>query len=179
MKSEIIEKINEYLHRNKVNEEDQVVYLMVELRKLLDRQGDSGVKSKYPLIRFYSDWIVHTDKKNITSAIRIILNTIESKLTPHPVNDDVEFLLLPEFKSELAMLFKQCNITDVLCEDSDRWRKFVIALTKVLADQPMLDPTKHIKEFRYITRDMNHLSVTIDFKDNRGSITIMIAADTL
>lgn len=177
MQIEIIDKLKKYLLVHQINKEDQVVYVMVELRKLLDRLGDKGDGSKYPLIRFYSDWVVHTEKDIITSAMKNVLHQVEERLDPHPKEDDVSFLLLPEFRNEMIALFEKYGFNNSLFE-SLRWKEYVISLTQVLADQPMIEPTRRIKEFRYITRDKNHLSVSIDFNDG-GSITIVLAEDTL
>ena len=53
-------------------EEWQIVYLLVEIRKILDR----GNNRKYPLLRFYADWAVHTAKDRINSEIKTIMERI-------------------------------------------------------------------------------------------------------
>jgi len=41
MRSYIVEKLNKFLNdRTQINEEFEIVYIMVELRKLLDRERD-------------------------------------------------------------------------------------------------------------------------------------------
>jgi len=55
MTDELLRKLQELLKRRITNEK-QVVYLMVELRKLMDRE-----KYKDPVLRTFSNWVVHTD----------------------------------------------------------------------------------------------------------------------
>ena len=56
---EITDKLNAFLTRHKpLSEEYHVVYLMVEVRKLMDHFDFNA-----PLIRYYADWTVHTEKE--------------------------------------------------------------------------------------------------------------------
>ncbi len=63
----IIEKLDRELHEP-VTTERQVVYILVELRKLMERNGDTG---KYFALNFSCDWGVHT-KLDRTGAARIV-----------------------------------------------------------------------------------------------------------
>lgn len=179
MKAEIVEKLKVYLQTHEINKEDEVVYIMVELRKLLDRHVELGIDDNFHLIRFYCDWTVHTAKNHITPAMKDIIRKIDENLDPYPREDNVAFLLLPEFRNEIKRLFEFSGFDASLYDRSEKWKKFVIALSQVLSDQPMIDPISNIKEFRYITRNNEHISVNIDFKDIRGSITIVVATDTI
>jgi len=92
MKPQIIEKLNKFLENHTpFKEECQAVYLMVELRKLLDREKEDrkNTNEKYfPLIRFYCDWTVHTSKKYKTEAISGVMN----KINEEP--NDIDFQVL-------------------------------------------------------------------------------------
>jgi len=58
-KIEIVEKLNDFLGEHApFMEECHVVYMLVETRKVLDRENNR----KYPILRFYCNWTVHTDK---------------------------------------------------------------------------------------------------------------------
>jgi len=56
MEDQILRKIRAELKRG-ITEECQVVYLLVEIRKLLDRDGKNA--EPYNSLRLYSDWAVH------------------------------------------------------------------------------------------------------------------------
>jgi len=53
----IIEKLNVFVQgHDSLIEECQVVYLMVEIRKILDHDRGAGTVA-FPLLRFYCDWM--------------------------------------------------------------------------------------------------------------------------
>ena len=54
MTGELLEKIHKTLETG-INEEKDLVYLLVETRKLIERK-----KYRDGIIKSYSDWIVHT-----------------------------------------------------------------------------------------------------------------------
>ena len=58
MRDELCLKIQRLLDR-KIRNEMQVVYLLVELRKLMDRE-----QYKDPILRTFSNWVVHTSLEN-------------------------------------------------------------------------------------------------------------------
>jgi len=117
MKTQIVEKLNRFLNEHTpINEEFEVVYLMVELRKLLDIERDQNNKDSYTLVRFHADWTVHTRKDNITEVMKEILGKIDDSLNPLPKNGNINFLLLPEFRKEIAGLFEEYNLPDKFCK---------------------------------------------------------------
>jgi hypothetical protein len=74
---EIVDKLNSFLSTHHTfTEEAQVVYLLIEIRKILDR--DSNMK--YPLLRFYCDWCVHTRKDKITPQIKLIMEQLYTNI---------------------------------------------------------------------------------------------------
>jgi hypothetical protein len=86
MKDELIRKIQDVLGRRITNEK-QVVYLLVELRKLMDRDN-----YKNPVLRTFSNWVVHTSLEvqregstfiltELTSGLLSFTNTRGSRLT--------------------------------------------------------------------------------------------------
>ena len=58
MKPDILAKLAEEL-RHDITSERQAVYALVELRKLMELNGDGGEKSRYYALEFYCDWAVH------------------------------------------------------------------------------------------------------------------------
>jgi hypothetical protein len=54
MTDELVRKIQHLLHR-RIRNEMRVVYLLVELRKLMDRE-----KYNDPILKTMSNWVVHT-----------------------------------------------------------------------------------------------------------------------
>lgn len=71
MKDQLIEKLDCLLAERQTFSEAEVVYVLVESRKLLDRQSADG-ENLFPLVRFYADWSVHTSKDRHLGSIKQI-----------------------------------------------------------------------------------------------------------
>ena len=103
MKLEIVDKLYHFLNSHlPIQEEYEAVYLMVELRKLLDHQ-DAGIPVKsFQIIRFHADWTVHTQKDQNTSHIQAVMDRLAERLNPYPVEGDLSFLSMPQLRSEMV-----------------------------------------------------------------------------
>lgn len=55
--------------QEQISDESQVVYIMVELRKLLEHEQ---VKSRYDIVNFYGNWVVHTKLEQSAIADKIV-----------------------------------------------------------------------------------------------------------
>lgn len=175
MKAQIIDKLKQFLLKHQpFREECGVVYLMVELRKLLDRDKEKNAHSNYSLVRFHADWIVHTRKDRITSAMKKIMSNIDNSIDIYPKNGNIEFLLMPEFRKELFNLLEENGLPNGFCKDNKKWLDFILILTQVLVDQPIINPTENIAEFRYIDIKREGVMANIDFRGSKagGSITL-------
>ena len=173
MRDRIVEKLDTFLKKHSMTEECEVVYLLVELRKILDKDREMG-SDKYSLVRFHADWAVHTKKDRVTPAMREIMTKIEESIDVYPKNGDIRFLLLPEFRNELLQLLKGNNLPHDFCQNDEKWFKFIFALTQVVADQPIINPSDNIAEFRYVDMKKEGIMVTIDFKNRRDGASITL-----
>lgn len=177
MRKQIIEKLANFLgERTIIKEEFEVVYLMVELRKLLDQERELNNSSKYPLVRFHADWVVHTKKEKITNEIKEIITNIGNNIDVYPKNGDVSFLLLPEFRKELTQILKDYQLPHGFCLHDGEWLSFMLVLTQVIADQPIVNPTDDVAEFRYVYVKDEAIMANIDFRGARAgqSITVVL-----
>ncbi len=174
MKVQIIEKLKKFLTEHPMKEECEVVYLLVELRKLLDREKEQNKSVTYFLVRFHADWAVHTRKDHITPAMKTIMTKIEKSIDIYPKGGNIDFLLLPEFREELIKLLEKYDLPSKFCKSDSEWMDFMIALTQILADQPIVNPTPNIAEFRYIDMKREGIMANIDFRGTKagGSITL-------
>ena len=83
-REEIIEKLNEFLNNHiPLTEECHAVYLMVEIRKILDHKRTTGQSEDFSLLRFYCDWTVHTEKTKITDNMKKIMDEIFKDAKSH------------------------------------------------------------------------------------------------
>lgn len=175
MKIRIIEKLNQFLNeRPSIKEESEVVYLLVELRKLLDREREDGKLDTFDLVRFHADWVVHTRKDRITPSMEKIMTQIDESIDIYPKNGDINFLLLPAFRKELQQLLSEYALPNEFCKSENSWMDFMLALAQILADQPIINPTDNIEEFRFIDIKREGIMANIDFKGAKAGESITL-----
>jgi len=175
MKEQIVEKLKNFLsERPSITEEFEVVYIMVELRKLLDRERERSASNSYSLVRFHADWALHTRKDHITPAMRKIMNNIDKAINIYPKNGNIDFLLMPEFRKELTKLLEEHDLPNEFCKNDAKWMNFVVALTQILADQPIVNPTDNIAEFRYVDVRKEGIMANIGFRGAKVGRSILL-----
>jgi len=152
---DIIEKLNRFLgEHNPLSEECHVVYLMVEIRKILDHERDTGHKNEYPLLRFYSDWIVHTSKDKITIEMERIINEvfrdiklqIENPNSVRSMTPVMQFAYKQQLEIEMKKFLGEHQLSTSVT-GAEKWVHFVSLLVKVLENQPIKNPTEDVIEF--------------------------------
>ncbi len=77
MRLEIIEKISKELG-NGINTEAQVLYILAEIRKYLDRSNQTE-RNKYKDLYFYSNWVLHSEMDR--GHAKNLLNRFETALS--------------------------------------------------------------------------------------------------
>jgi len=179
MEKDILYKIRRFLTRkNLFDEECHVVYFLVEIRKFLDRLKENNQsKELYSLLRFYCDWIVHTSKIKITPEIKDVMEKID-KFIPkdkkkYPLlasvnQPDIGFVYMDKLRMELEIFLRDYKLPKSLVLDEDKWSLFIQTLTKVLVDQPILNPIENIESFYFEISMPSTVIWTIKFKDERG-----------
>ncbi len=172
-REEIIEKLKNFLLKHKnLNDECGVVYLMVEIRKILEHDNEP----EYKLLRFFCDWTVHTKKdrkmEGIVDIVTEIDNLVSSvdKITTYQNEQILKFFKMKELRKELTQFFASHSLPDDLCKDNHNWSVFVDSLAWVLSGQPIMNPIDTIKSIEIIS-DSGGSSITIDFGKGRGSAT--------
>lgn len=174
MIDEVILKINNYVkpHLGELDE-PLVVYLMVTVRKILDREFKK--RKKFLLLRFYSDWTVHTEKTQNLEIIKEVMDEVDKCVTSRGNTFDVhslKFIFMPELKTEMKELFKQFGLLEELFSEK-KWFNFVDRFAQVLANQPLLDPIPSIKKFEFQPSPDGIRSLDIEFNDKRGHISFI------
>lgn len=172
MKEDMSKKLRDHLSlHDPVTEEAHVVYVMVEVRKLLDRLSDNS--TSYNLIRFYCDWTLHTDKKrnmqHIGEHIRSIYNSAKEHITsgdPMYKNDALqEFYTMKKLREEMLELFTEQDIESTLVNSDVSWKEFWKLLTKVLTDQPIINPIPEVSLFVFESAHERALIPYLEFSN--------------
>ena len=148
MRDAILAKLHEHLREGVCREAD-VVYLLVEIGKYLERRSDDGgvypLTQSFPLLRFYRNWVAHswirkTDPyaspaRQIEAALDVWLRAgsptkaiamIEAAISMEPLRDEVRAFL------------GTASIDLSLTDDQGLWKSCLHLLVGVLSDVPLV-----------------------------------------
>jgi hypothetical protein len=135
----IIEKLALHLGKPVATEPD-VVYLLVELRKMLEHDNTKGT---FPVLNFHCNWVVHTTLSDSAIAEKIVghfdelPNLLENVRNGHlPIPAEMERLINQEqLKKELGECLESYGLPTTVC--SNDWIQFSDALCRVIEDCPL------------------------------------------
>jgi hypothetical protein len=155
----IIDKLDREL-QEPIASERQVVYILVEIRKLMERNNDTD---KYFALNFYCDWAMHT-KLDRLGAGRIVerfnkyQELIElTQCTPDGTvpQADLQFLAqledtlrLRKFRQQFGEYLKGNDLPDDIARDDGAWTNFLSYYFHVIEDCPLVcnAPLDHVRE---------------------------------
>jgi len=141
VRNDIVGKLNRAFDQNNVDEQ-QVVYILVETRKLLEQQNTLG---SFPALKLCIDWAVHP--KLDRSGAKVVLGyfdayeaefqksgvtVAESKLQPL-----LEFMSHRKFREQFIQAVEPHGVrVDRLASD-EFWREFIQQYSAVVQDCPL------------------------------------------
>ena len=172
----IVEKLEHFLRQRKgIRTEAEVVYVLVELRKLLEHDN---TKAKSPVLNFYCNWVVHTKLESSPIADRIIrlmdnLHAYMVSKTNTAISiDDLRALLdQSSLRKELGALLSRCGLPTTFCDDDTNWNRFQRALGAVIQDAPLFvqrdkkQKTRFIESVAFRNKPLEHgLSLNFEWK---------------
>jgi hypothetical protein len=141
MRGDIVEKLNRKLNEP-IREEQQVVYILVEARKLLEQQG---TLENFTGFKLCSDWAVHPKLRG-PAAQQILgyfnayeIERAKSDVTlhafqPEPLQD---FLSLKSFRDEMMAGLSACDVEVGRIATDEFWQPFVQCYMGVIRDCPL------------------------------------------
>jgi hypothetical protein len=141
MKPDIIAKLNTEL-RCSITSERQVVYILVEARKLMEL---TKVKKDFPTLTFCCDWAVHPSLKG-EFAQQIITyfdeyEEIFQKKGLMPKDYDFSNLFSVtkhvDFREQLIKLLTANDVECAQLTDNGRWAEFIELYSNVIQDCPL------------------------------------------
>ncbi len=141
MKAHITAKLSREFEEEIVSER-QVVYILVETRKLLEQQG---VLSNFPALKLCSDWAVHPKLDRGDSLVILKhFDTYEieyqnSRVTvaEFPLEPLHDFMSHKKFRAEFTEALSSYGMkTDSLTQDN-YWQSFIQHYTSVIQDCPL------------------------------------------
>jgi hypothetical protein len=144
VRNDIIEKLKKLLSEG-IRRESDVVYLLVEIRKLLDRNEYAD-----PLLRLFCNWVAHIEISGARSGSSLILKEFD----PEYPNAG-EILRGPahysfySFREHLGNCLLHFGLPTQLVEKNIDWVRFTVLYTLVVGECPILY-TASSEELRYI-----------------------------
>jgi hypothetical protein len=134
----LVDKIEDELNKG-ITTEAQVVYVLVEVRKLMEITDQSA---KYPVLSFYCDWALHS-RMDRSGALRILqyFDTYCDKCIRDPIegaelSTEIDGIIGGEhFREELAAFLKSVHISAIL--ELPQWFVFLELYSRVIIDTPL------------------------------------------
>lgn len=140
---DIVRKLSNELAET-ITSESQVVYILVELRKLLERNALLK-EERFRALRFCCDWTVHSKlDRDTAKMITELFDRYETMYRHEPVGvsqagipELVEFCEHSRFRQQFIAACQTVDITTATISNDDWWRGFLIQFSEVVRDCPI------------------------------------------
>lgn len=170
MTDQILEKLNKHIS-NGINREADVVYLLVQIRKILEREK---IKEKFRSLNLYCDWMLHANitkngtRNQILDRIEEVINLLENlgdknnqdeiiKKIDEAISFDKFYIDLKSFFTEKKLIF----FTD---------EKYIILLRlliEILKDTPLVAEGDRFNFSFTSGNDIHSFHARIELSDKR------------
>ena len=169
MQTAIIEKLQKFLQsHSRFREECEVVYLMVEIKKILECENSNS----YKILRFYRNWAVHNKLNQSTDPLLRRFKNIDFTKSGHEIAREMnskhaDFFKLNDFKNELKGFLENYNLPLDLV--NKYWVSFIKTLLKVIEERPLVfsNSSKTIKCLRLVKDSRGNPCYRFDLVNNR------------
>ena len=140
MTKEIIRKLTAQLNQ-RITTEVQVVYLLVGIRKLIERDHR---REQYPKLNFYCDWVLHSELDR--SGAKAILREFDEAYPllkrgmnlPRELQKKIDDISgMESFEKELTRFLKSYGLPPISLSVDD-WSHFLHLYTRVIQDIPLM-----------------------------------------
>lgn len=142
------------------------MYFMVEVRKIIDHSKSA---KSFPLLKFYADWSVHTEKDRITPEIKAMSEEMYTAIAAeiadpyyarsHDKSPVVAFAYMEGLAREIETFLRDNGLDNPITTQKDNWVSFVSLLVKILEDQPIKKPSQNVKEIVFEPTSVRFLVV--------------------
>jgi hypothetical protein len=159
MRDDIVRKLREQLAQE-VGTECQVVYILCEARKLMEKYGASP---DLLALKLYCHWALHIDlcgKDTVGPFLERIDQFMYDSFDPNghgvsPANQEAirELVYLDSFRNQFRRFLEAYELPNDICSNDGRWGKFLAAYSKVIEDGSLIwkVPTVGLKMIRGMT----------------------------
>ena len=148
MEDELRQKINREL-AEPITSERQVVYLLVEIRKLMDRldqtAGRAAPDPKFRALRFLCNWIAHTDLSSGWAQEPLALfekhadDLLADNSTPAALAEINSILGMERVRNEMCQFFRESKLNrNSLPFNVRQWGTFLRHYVAVVSECPLV-----------------------------------------
>lgn len=172
----IIEKLRIFLQNHtQFNEECEVIYLMVEIRKILECGGKS-----YKTLRFYCNWVLHRElnREKTTKLLSDIFEpNVDLKKSGRESARNIktigrDFFMLKTFRKELGDFLKDHKLPmDLLGKN---WWTFGKLLLGIIKDCPVYFVANKIRELKIEKYDDMKYGYKFSLIDSRQKLIVKL-----
>jgi hypothetical protein len=139
----IVEKLDVELKQFPIRRESQVVYLLAEIRKVIDHEKSPG-SEPYEVLELFCNWALHTtiSRKSNADRIRIFLKAFDMK-TGMDIAQYLrsaffnEIIQLETFHRELRSFLQDHHLPLDLVDNLKGWFGFIYLYTSVVSEVPL------------------------------------------
>lgn len=149
MKDEVLRKLQRLLDRPITNEM-QVVYLLVELRKLMDLEAYQD-----KMLRMFCNWVVHTSLDRPGDGSTLILREFDDLVAElrerQTLTPDRSQVSLGTFREALSRCFGEFGLTAAFAKTLAGWKRFFTLYASIVSECPIVY-TASRRQLKYIKR---------------------------
>jgi hypothetical protein len=148
--------------------ECEVLYFMVEIRKVLDSLTS---KNELSTLYFYCNWVAHIsmDRGNIIVGYLEKLTEQFNQAQPFIMNPELYGLISFDALRKQVIIFLQNNNLNNWAGDNTKWSKFKILLLNILVDCPLEDRSGNllISKFEYKLGENGNIDYAVYDRESR------------
>jgi hypothetical protein len=146
-----------------VNSEQQVVYILAEVRKLDELEGKKAPQA----LRMFLHWALHVNLEGpgtIKTFVERIDDVVAELLTTGNGTREAiaaesalfrEVTYFDEFRQQLRLFFSDHGIPTTLCDDAERWFDFLGAYANVIEDGSLIGQKKMVERVTFTRGRVN------------------------
>jgi hypothetical protein len=142
MQDEIVRKLGDELGRLLLRE-SQVLYIMAEIRKFIEREKDEG-RAEYALLEFFCNWALHirVDRPHNAANIRLFLQAFDFKdgmsLEEYLASKFFQDIMhLKVLKQQLQRFLRDRGLQSGLVDDHNWWSSFIYLYASIVSEVSM------------------------------------------
>lgn len=178
MTKDIIAKLRAELESG-ITSEAQVVYLMVGIRKIIERDE---IDDNYSALKFHCDWALHPkmSRRAAREMLKLfddahvdLVDQVKLESLPIAVRRGIDRIAkMTDFEAELKEFLAKYELPQLSAEQRDGWLRFVRLYSKVVEDIPLFasDAVRQRAAVPALEPIKNIASVTVHLDDAKETV---------